>query len=51
MDTTQPLSYDQWVKGLLNGRSYVGDGASHIRSFRVNEKALGTEGMVAVLVN
>lgn len=44
MDTTQPLSYDQWVKGLLNGRSYVGDGASHIRSFRVNDKALGTDG-------
>jgi hypothetical protein len=41
MDTTQPLSYEQWVKGLLLGRSYVGDGASHIRKFQVNGQLLG----------
>lgn len=41
MDPTEPLSYDQWVKGLLQGRSYVGDGASHIREFRVQGQALG----------
>ena len=41
MDRDRPLSYDLWVKGLLQGRSYVGDGASHIKSFRVNDWSLG----------
>lgn len=45
MDTTEPLTYDQWVKGLLEGRSYVGDGASHIREFSVNGQALGVATM------
>ena len=41
MDTKQPMTYDQWVRGLLDGRSYVGDGASHVRKFAVNEHRLG----------
>jgi len=41
LDTKQSVTYDQWVQGLLDGRSYVGDGASHIRSFSVNERQLG----------
>ena len=35
------MTYDQWVRGLLDGRSYVGDGASHVRKFAVNEHRLG----------
>ncbi|MEY4565372.1 MAG: hypothetical protein RLY14_342 [Planctomycetota bacterium] len=40
-DAKQSVTYDQWVQGLIDGRSYVGDGASHIRSFSVNECQLG----------
>ena len=41
IDNKQPVTYDQWVHGLYDGRSYVGDGASHIRSFAINERQLG----------
>ena len=41
LDDKQPVTYDQWVRGLLDGRSYVGDGASHVRSFAVNDLKLG----------
>jgi len=41
MDPKLPMTYDQWVRGLLDGRSYVGDGASHVRKFAVNEHQLG----------
>lgn len=41
IDNKQPVNYDQWVHGLLDGRSYVGDGASHIRNFSVNDRQLG----------
>jgi|688.fasta_scaffold00821_29 hypothetical protein len=44
MDAAKPLTYDDWVKGLLNGRSYVGDGASHIRTFQINDQGLGLSG-------
>jgi hypothetical protein len=40
-EAKQSVTYDQWVQGLIDGRSYVGDGASHIRSFSVNERQLG----------
>ena len=31
----QPLDYDAWVQGLKDGRSYCGDGLSHLFDFRV----------------
>jgi hypothetical protein len=37
----QPLSYDAWVEGLRDGRSYCGDGLSHILDFRVNQTGVG----------
>jgi hypothetical protein len=40
-EAKQSVTYDQWIQGLIDGRSYVGDGASHIRSFSVNERQLG----------
>ena len=40
----QPLDFDSWVSGLRNGRSYCGDGLSHIFDFKVNHVALGTLG-------
>ncbi|MCZ6673105.1 MAG: CehA/McbA family metallohydrolase [Verrucomicrobia bacterium] len=44
LDEDQPLDFDAWVRGLKDGRSYVGDGMSHILDFRVNEVAVGEPG-------
>ena len=37
------LDYDKWAEGLKQGRSYVGDGLSHLINFRVNDRDLGAE--------
>ena len=41
MDPKLPKSYNQWVQGLLDGKSYVGDGASHLKHFSANGSKLG----------
>ena len=38
------LSYDDWVSGIRDGRSYVSDGKSHLMDFRVNGTEVGTGG-------
>lgn len=43
------LQFDTWVKGLREGRSYVGDGLSHIMDFSVNGVAMGEEGNTGVI--
>ncbi|MGE5191757.1 MAG: CehA/McbA family metallohydrolase, partial [Deltaproteobacteria bacterium] len=40
----EALTYDNWVQGLKDGRSYCGDGLSHILDFRVNNVAVGEPG-------
>ncbi|MFN5584866.1 MAG: CehA/McbA family metallohydrolase, partial [Planctomyces sp.] len=35
------LTYDAWVEGLRDGRSYCGDGLSHILDLRVNGVGVG----------
>jgi hypothetical protein len=40
----EPLTYENWVQGLKDGRSYCGDGLSHILDFRVNNVAVGEPG-------
>ena len=35
LPTDQPLDYDAWVQGLKDGRSYCGDGLSHLFDFSV----------------
>jgi len=35
------LDYDQWVKGLKDGRSYVSDGLSHLYDFKANDVEVG----------
>jgi len=40
----QPLDYDRWVLGLKDGRSYCGDGLSHLIDFKVGDFELGTPG-------
>lgn len=48
----QPLDYDAWIAGVKDGRSYCGDGLSHILDFKVNDVAVGepgTGGMISQL--
>ena len=33
LPTDKPLDYDEWVQGLKDGRSYCGDGLSHLFDF------------------
>lgn len=40
----QELTFDSWVAGLKDGRSYCGDGLSHLLNFRVNELGVGEQG-------
>ena len=42
LDGDQPLNYESWIAGLKDGRSYCGDGLSHIIDFKVNDFELGT---------
>ena len=37
------LDYDRWVDGVLNGRTYVSDGKSHLMDFSVNGVLVGTK--------
>jgi hypothetical protein len=37
----QPLEFDAWMQGVKEGRSYCGDGLSHIFDFRVNGLGVG----------
>ncbi|MGQ0637242.1 MAG: CehA/McbA family metallohydrolase [Planctomycetaceae bacterium] len=48
----EPLNYDNWVQGIKQGRSYCGDGLSHILGLQVNHVAVGdpgTEGKISTL--
>ncbi len=38
----QQLNYDQWCEGIRRGRSYVGDGLSHLIDFTANGVEVGT---------
>ncbi len=40
----QTLDYDNWITGVRDGRSYCGDGLSHIYDFRVNDVGVGEPG-------
>ncbi|MEQ1824405.1 MAG: CehA/McbA family metallohydrolase [Pirellula sp.] len=45
-------SFEDWAMGLKDGRSYVGDGLSHISEFTVNNLAMGhhnADGLVSQL--
>jgi hypothetical protein len=44
LDPKLSLSYNHWVHGLVDGRSYVGDGLSQLQYFRVNDVAMGHPG-------
>lgn len=38
------LTYEAWVQGLKDGRSYVGDGRSHLIDFQVGDLEVGEVG-------
>ena len=38
------LNYEEWVNGLRDGRSYVGDGLSHLMDFNINGFEVGQTG-------
>lgn len=44
LDPDQELTYDAWIDGVRNGRSYCGDGLSHIFDFQVDDVAVGEPG-------
>jgi hypothetical protein len=43
MTSADNLQYEDWVQGLRDGRSYVGDGLSHLLSFSVGKQELGAK--------
>lgn len=40
----QELNFDNWIAGLKDGRSYCGDGLSHVMDFKVNDVGVGEPG-------
>lgn len=40
----EPLNFETWVEGLKRGRSYCGDGMSHLMDFEINDVQLGEPG-------
>ena len=44
LDKNQKLDFDSWIHGVRDGRSYCGDGRSHLLDFRVDDVAVGEPG-------
>lgn len=44
LDENQPLDFDQWILGVRDGRSYCGDGLSHVLDYRINDVPVGEKG-------
>jgi hypothetical protein len=44
MRPDQALDYDNWILGVRDGRSYCGDGRSHVFDLKVNDVPLGEAG-------
>jgi len=40
----KPVVYDDWVRGIRDGRSYCCDGLMHLPNFRINELGVGESG-------
>jgi len=49
LDDKQPLTFDDWVFGLRDGRSYCSDGLTHLLDFRVNGLGVGEKGAAGEL--
>ncbi|MFQ5733616.1 MAG: CehA/McbA family metallohydrolase [Planctomycetaceae bacterium] len=44
LDKGKKLDFDTWIQGVKDGRSYCGDGLSHIFDFKVNDVPVGEKG-------
>ena len=44
LDKGQELTFDNWIQGVKTGRSYCGDGMSHLFDFKINDVAVGEPG-------
>jgi hypothetical protein len=44
LNKNEDLNYDNWIFGVKDGRSYCGDGLSHVFDFKVNDVAVGEPG-------
>ena len=44
LDKSQPLTFDNWVQGIKDGRSYCCDGLSHLYDFEINGLGVGEKG-------
>ena len=44
IDEGKPLTYENWIQGIKNGRSYCCDGLSHLIDFQVNGLGVGEPG-------
>jgi len=44
LDPAKKLTYDDWVLGIRDGKSYVGDGLSHLFDFQANGLGVGESG-------
>lgn len=42
LDDDQELNYENWIAGLKDGRSYCGDGLSHVLDFSIDGLEVGT---------
>ncbi|MBQ16011.1 MAG: hypothetical protein CMJ65_02675 [Planctomycetaceae bacterium] len=49
LDKDQPLDFDNWINGVRDGRSYCGDGRSHVMDFRVEGVSVGEPGSGGVI--
>lgn len=43
-DDGKPLSYERWIQGIRDGRSYCSDGLSHLFDFEINGLGVGEQG-------
>lgn len=41
IENGEPLNYASWINGLRDGRSYCGDGLSHLSEFRIGPVGVG----------
>ena len=41
LDPNEDLNFDNWILGVKDGRTYCGDGMSHVFDFKVNDVSLG----------
>lgn len=46
---TEEFKFEDWAEGLRDGRSYVGDGLSHLSKFAVNDVAMGQAGSSGIV--